>query len=73
MPLSDSTKSYNNKENTMTPKHKLPVHLEGKMREPMEHKVEVIKQAVSSSRIYPECESRWKFVFLKFFLPVILE
>ena len=54
MPLTDSTKAYINKENvnaagqnkTMTPKQKLAVQLEGKMREPMDHKVEEIRNAV---------------------------
>jgi ribonucleoside-diphosphate reductase subunit M2 len=54
MPLTDSTKVYSNKENVvnaagqaenMTPKQKLASQLEGKMREPMDHKVEVIREA----------------------------
>lgn len=55
MPLSDSTKVYNNKENVvnaagqpakMTSKQALASQLEGKMRAPMEHKVDVIREAV---------------------------
>jgi ribonucleoside-diphosphate reductase subunit M2 len=54
MPLTDSTKVYSNKENVvnaagqaanMTPSQKLAAQLEEKMREPMDHKVDVIREA----------------------------
>ena len=47
MPLTDATNLYLNKENVATPKQKLATQLEGSMRKPMVHNIEVIKEAVS--------------------------
>jgi len=45
MPLTDATNLYLNKENVAAPKQKLATQLEGSMRKPMVHNIEVIKEA----------------------------